>query len=221
MKNISIFLFLMIAMIASCVQAQELLTPENAVDIALKNNFEILVARNEADVAQINNTKGNAGMLPTINVNGSGDYSFNNVYQKLSSGSINKYTSQSSTSVAANTELSWTLYDGGKMFITKNKLAEMQALGELQFQSKVLELTYNVVTAYYDIVRQKQQLKSMNEAINYNKERVIIAQTGFNAGSLAKTDFLQAKIDLNVAMENAINRYILRVERERPARNSE
>lgn len=205
MKNISIFLFLMIAMIASCVQAQELLTPENAVDIALKNNFDILVARNEADIAQINNTKGNAGMLPTINVNGSGDYSFNNVYQKLSSGSINKYTSQSSTSVAANTELSWTLFDGGKMFITKNKLAEMQALGELQFQSKVLELTYNVVTAYYDIVRQKQQLKSMNEAISYNKERVIIAQTGFNAGSLAKTDFLQAKIDLNVAMENAIN----------------
>jgi len=97
------------------------------------------------------------------------------------------------------------LYDGGKMFITKDKLAEMQALGELQFNSKVLEIMYNVVSAYYDIVRQKQQLISMNEAINYNKERVIIAQTGFTAGSLVKTDLLQAKIDLNVSMENSIN----------------
>jgi outer membrane protein TolC len=202
MKNIYIFLLLMLS---SNVQAQNLLTSENAVDIALKNNFDILVARNEANISKINNTKGNAGMLPTINVNGSGNYSYNNVYQKISGGTINKYPSQSSTSIGANTQLSWTLFDGGKMFITKNKLEEMQALGELQFQSKVLEVTYNVITAYYDIVRQKQQLNSMNEAINYNNERVIIAQAGFSAGSLAKTDLLQAKIDLNVAMENAIN----------------
>jgi outer membrane protein TolC len=91
------------------------------------------------------------------------------------------------------------------MFVTKNKLNEIQALGDLQFQAKVLETTYNVIAAYYDIVRQKQQLKSINEAINYNKERVTIAETGFNAGTLVKTDLLQAKIDLNVVMENAIN----------------
>jgi len=204
MKKVHIFI-LLILVFTSGVQAQNLLTPENAVDIALKSNFDILVARDEADISKINNTKGNAGMLPTIDANGSGSYSFNNVYQKLSGGTINKYPSQSSTLLTASAVLSWTLYDGGKMFITKDKLAEMQALGELQFNSKVLEIMYNVVSAYYDIVRQKQQLISMNEAINYNKERVIIAQTGFTAGSLVKTDLLQAKIDLNVAMENAIN----------------
>ncbi len=202
MKKIHILLLLML----SCnAQGQNLLTPEKAVEIALKNNFEILVADNEVTIAQLNNTKGNAGMLPTININSSGDYSYNNTYQKLSSGTINEYTSQSTVSISANAELSWTLFDGGKMFVTKNKLAEMQALGEIQFQSKVLDVMYNVIAAYYDIVKQKQQLKSMNEAISYNKERVIIAETGFTAGSLVKTDLLQAKIDLNVAAENAIN----------------
>lgn len=195
----------LLLMLFSTVQAQNILTPDKAVSIALKNNFDILVARNDADIAQMNNTSGNAGMLPTINVNGSGNYSYDNVRQKLSSGTITKYPSQSSTSLAANTELSWTLFDGGKMFVTKNKLSEIQALGELQFQAKVLETMYNVIAAYYDIVRQKQQLNSINEAISYNKERVTIAQTGFNAGSLVKTDLLQAKIDLNVAIENAIN----------------
>lgn len=202
MKKIHIFLLLMFS---SGAQAQNLLTPENAINIALKNNFDILVARNDADIAKINNTKGNAGMLPTINVNGSGDYSIDNVKQKLSSGTENKYNPQRSSLITANAELSWTLFDGGKMFVTKSKLAEMESLGELQFQSQVLETMYNVIAAYYDIVKQKQQLKSMNEAISYNKERVIIAQTGFTAGSLAKTELLQAKIDLNVAMENAIN----------------
>jgi outer membrane protein len=202
MRTIHIFLLLMLY---TTIQAQNVLTSEKAVNIALKNNFDILVARNDADIARINNTKGNAGMLPTVNVNGSGSYSYDNVNQKLSSGTINKYSAQSSTLVTTNAELSWTLFDGGKMFVTKNKLNEIQALGELQFQTKVLETMYNVIAAYYDIVRQKQQLKSMNEAISYNNERVTIAQTGFDAGSLLKNDLLQAKIDLNVVMENAIN----------------
>lgn len=202
MRNIYILLLLMLF---SSAQAQNILTSKKAVNIALKNNFDILVARNDADIARINNTKGNAGMLPTVNVNGSGSYSYDNVNQKLSSGTINKYSAQSSTLVTTNAELSWTLFDGGKMFVTKNKLNEIQALGELQFQTKVLETMYNVIAAYYDIVRQKQQLKSMNEAISYNNERVTIAQTGFDAGSLLKNDLLQAKIDLNVVMENAIN----------------
>jgi len=196
-------------MLLSSIQAQNVLTLDNAVNIALKKNFDILVARNDANIAQINNTSGNAGMLPTVNVNSSGYYSYDNVYQKLSNGTTNKYSSRSNASLAANTELSWTLFDGGKMFVTKNKLNEIQALGELQFQVKVLETMYNVIAAYYDIIRQKQQLNSINEAINYNKERVIIAQTGFDAGSLLKNDLLQAKIDLNVMMENAINQQFI------------
>lgn len=212
MRKIYVFLLFMLF---SVVQAQNVLTLDKAVDIALRKNFDILVARNDADITRMNNTLENAGMLPTVNLNGSGYYSYDNVYQKLSSGTVNKYSSQSSKSVAANTELSWTLFDGGKMFVTKDKLNEVQTLGELQFQAKVLETMYNVIAAYYDIVRQKQQLNSINEAIKYNKERVTIAQAGFDAGSLLKNDLLQAKIDLNVAMENSINQQFTIVEAQK------
>nr|WP_321376412.1 TolC family protein [uncultured Bacteroides sp.] len=207
MRAIHLFLLLMLS---AAIQAQNVLSLDQAVNTALKNNFDILVARNDADIARINNTRGNAGMLPTVNLNGLGEYSLNNINQKSASGTITKYSSQSSTTLGANAQLSWTLYDGGKMFVTKNKLNEIQALGELQFQTKVLETLYNVIAAYYDIVRQKQQLVSINEAIRYNKERVIIAETGFNAGTLVKTDLLQAKIDLNVEKEKAISQqYII------------
>ncbi len=202
MKKLSILAALILSL---GIQAQKPISLEEAIDIALKSNFDILVARNDADISKTNNTRGNAGMLPTVNVNGSGNYAFNHVSQKLSSGTTNKYPTLSVATLEANTQLSWTLYDGGKMFVTKKKLEEMQSLGELQFNSRVLEVTYNVVSAYYDIIRQKQQLKSMNEVINYNKQRVVIAQTGFNSGLLDKTELLQAKIDLNVSTENAIN----------------
>jgi outer membrane protein TolC len=199
-------IFLLLLTICSvCTVTAQHLSLQQAIDMALKNNFDILVSRSAADIDKINNTKGNAGMLPTVHLNGTADVSYNNVYQKLSSGTVNKYPSQVNTALGANAILSWTLFDGGRMFITKHKLEEMQALGELQFNANVMEVMYNVVSAYFDIVRQKQQLQSINEIINYNQQRTLIAQTGFNAGSLAKTELLQAQIDLNVAKENAVN----------------
>jgi len=201
MKKI-VLLFIWI--LSANVGAQTL-SLQQAVDMALRKNFDILVSRQQADINKLNNTKGNAGMLPTVNLNGTSNVSYNNVYQKMSTANtINKYPSQLSTDWGANAMLSWTLYDGGKMYVTKKKLAEMQALGELQYNAQVLEVIYNVVAAYFDIVCQKEELKSINEIINYNRQRTVIAQTGFNAGSLAKTELLQAKIDMNVATENAV-----------------
>lgn len=193
----------------SVAEGQKIVTVEEAVQIALKNNFDILVARNDADIAKVNNTPGNAGMLPSVQVNGSGDYQRNNVHQKLSSGTENNYSSLSINTFTAGTQLSWTLYDGGKMFVTKNKLNEIEALGVIQYKDRVLATMYNVIAAYYDVVRQKQELTSINEVINYNRERVTIAQAGYTAGSLIRTDLLQAKIDLNVTMESAINQQFI------------
>ena len=202
MKFNYIILFLLIS---GALKAQTRLSIEDAVNIALKNNFGILMAKNEADISKANNTAGNAGMLPTVDITGSGTYELSNAHQKLSNGTENNLTSLSSTALGAGVELNWILYDGGKMFVTKSKLKEIQSLGEIQFKEKVLSTLYDVYAAYYDVVRQKQQLNSIHEALNYNRERVIIAQAGFDAGSLLKTDLLQAKIDLNVTSENAIN----------------
>lgn len=203
MRILHILLFLLFLFPA--VHAQTLFTIEDATRIALKNNFDILVARNEADVAKINNTPGNAGMLPTLDLTGSGTYGLNNIYQKLSGNIVDRYPSQSTTTVSAGPELSWTLPNGDKMFVTKKKQNEIEALGEIQFKDKVLQTLYDVTAAFYDVVRQEQQLRSINEVTNYNRERVKIAQTGFDAGSLLKTDLLQAQIDLNVGKENSID----------------
>ena len=192
--------------------AQKTLTMEDAVNIALKNNFDILVAHNDASIAKVNNTTGNAGMLPTVAINGSGSYNMNNTYQKYTDGTSVSFPSLNSSSVSAGVQLSWTLFDGGKMFVTKSKLNEIQSLGEIQFKDKVLQTMFNVIAAYYDVVRQEQQLKSINEALNYNKDRVVIAQAGFNAGSLIKTDLLSAKIDLNVTTESLINQQFTIIE---------
>lgn len=197
-------LFILFTFGFSLVQGQNILSVDEAIQIALKKNYDILISRNEADITKANNTAGNAGMLPNVGLTGSGNHSLLNSHQELNGGTTTNYPSLGTTSFNAGIQLSWTLFDGGKMFVTKNKLNEIEALGELQFKEQVLQTIYDVMAAYYNIVKQNQQLNSINQTINYNRERLKITQTAFNSGSVGKTDLLQAKIDLNVYLENAI-----------------
>ena len=91
---------------------------EDAVNTALKNNYDILVAHNDADIAKINNTLGNAGILPSVFETGTDNYSITNSHQELASGLIKESSSVPSNALNAALALNWTLFDGGKMFIT-------------------------------------------------------------------------------------------------------
>ena len=205
MKKIILTISLMVFLIPS-TYTQKLITEQDAVGIALKYNYDILIARNNATSDSVNNTTGNAGMLPTLSINGSESYSTaNNVQQKFSDGTSSTVTNANSNSIDDSVGLNWTLFDGGNMFVTKRKLNEIQALGEIQFRDRVLQTEFDAILAYYDVVRQKQELASINEVITYNLERVKISQISYDAGLSPKTNLLQAKIDLNVYQENAIN----------------
>jgi len=185
--------------------AQNILSIEEAVGIALKNNYSISVTRNLADIAKVNNTLGNAGMLPTITVNGTDNYSVNNVYLDLATGSPITSAAGKSNAFNAGVALNWTLFDGTKMFITKNKLNQMEKLGEIQFRDTVMQTIYKVTIAFYQVVMQKQQLLAIRDVMAYSLERVKLLQKGYEAGIAHKNDLLQAKIDLNVNKEAEIN----------------
>ena len=195
--------------ICTILPAQKILTADSAAAIALKNNFDIRIARTAADINKRNNTAGNAGMLPNIGITGSDAYSNGYQNQNYSTGSPISASNASSNSLSAGIALNWTLFDGGKMFVTKKKLNEIEALGEIQFRIQVLQSLYDVNAGYYNVVKQKEQLKAIREVIHYNQERVNLLQASFNAGLSPKTDLLQARIDLNVYQEDAISQQVL------------
>jgi outer membrane protein TolC len=187
------------------VQAQNILSLDEVIQMAMEKNYGILISRNVALIDKTNNTVGNAGMLPYISLNGSQNWTLKNTHQELSTGGVTDDPDVNTAILNTGIELSWTIFDGGKMFVTKGRLSEIAALGELQFREQVMQTLSDVTAAYYNIVKQKQQLNSIDQTITYNRERVKIMQTAFNSGSAGKTDLLQAKIDLNVYLENSIN----------------
>ena len=201
-------IFFFLIYLFSFVYSQQTLTADEARCIALKNNYGIMVAHNDAEVARINNTAGNAGMLPSAAISASDNYMprehVDEGFQpRPNTNQLFLTVNVNNTNVAAL--LSWTLFDGGKMFVTKKKLSEIEDLGQITFKDNVLQTLYNVTVAYYDVVRQKQQLASVSKVLTYNREHVTILSASFSQGLSPKTDLLQAQIDYNVNIEDSVN----------------
>ena len=205
MLNNRLALLISFLVLLLAATAQKPMTVEEAIDIALKNNYDLSVARNVAAAAKDNNTAGNAGMLPTFGINGADNYSVNNVYMNMSNGSTITSSAGTSNAFTSGAVLNWTLFDGTRMFITKNKLNEVEKLGEIQFKGQVMTTVYDVVVGFYQVVVTRQQLLAIRELMAYSLERVRILQKGYEAGLAHKNDLLQAKIDLNANKEAEIS----------------
>ena len=188
------FLILFIFQIAN---AQEFLSLDDAVRIALKNNFDIQIARIDSAEATVNNTIGNAGMLPKLNLTASDNNAINDINQKYSTGIETKKSAVKSSNINASAVLAWTLFDGFKMFITKEKLNVLQEQGIIAMKDQIQDTLKEIIAAYFDITVQQQLILVQKESNKISEERVKIAKLKFENGSGAKTDYLQASVDLN------------------------
>jgi len=196
MRNIFLFVLLVVS---NFIQAQQLFTLDDALKTALQNNYSIQVAKSDADIAKVNNYAGNAGMMPRILGSVLQDNQIANTDQRY----LNNFRPEAKTTGAeinqfsATAELGWTIFDGFKMFATKNKLKELQDIGEIKMRFQIEFIFNRVVRAYFDVVLGKQLLIQNKESVRLSQDRLYLAQDRFSAGKAAKNEVLNAQVDLN------------------------
>ncbi|HQU56863.1 MAG TPA: TolC family protein, partial [Chitinophagaceae bacterium] len=192
-------------LLSQTTAAQKMLTLDEAIATALQNNYNIQLSKNDSAVAALDYSYRNAAFLPSVNANLSGLYRNNNQNQKFSDGTQRKLNDIRSNNYAASVDLNWVIFDGLKMFATRDKLKEIVQLGSLEIKQQIVSTIADVITNYYAIVKQKQQLKAIDEQINLNKERVKLAAYKLDIGVGAKPDVLQSKVDLNAQKAAYLN----------------
>lgn len=190
------FFFLLFIPALNC-PAQPMLSVEEAIATALKNNYDIQLAKNDSIIAALDYSYKNAAFFPRLNANTGIVYNNNDQYQKFNDGTIRERKGVRSDNLTASLGLNWTLFDGLRMFATRDKFAEFVKLGELGIKNQVINTIATVINTYYSIVRQKQQLRAIEEQISISQERVKLAQYKLDIGVGAKPDVLQSKVDLN------------------------
>lgn len=187
------------------IQAQErALTLNEAIATALENNYDIRLTRSDSLLAALDNAYANYALLPRLNATGGMVFNSNNQRQVLADGTKRESNGIRSNNVNASLNLNWTLFDGLRMFIARDRLNEVVTLTELQIKSQVINTVADVVRIYFDVVRQEQQLNAIDEQIELSEERLKLAQFKFDVGTGAKPDVLQAQIDLNAQRSNRL-----------------
>lgn len=177
--------------------AQRMLTLEEAIATALQNNYDIQLSKNDSMVAALDYSYRNAVFYPTLNATAGTTWNNNNQRQTLADGTKREQNGIRSHNSSAALQLQWTLFDGFKMFATRDRAAQLLELGSLTVKNQMVNSVATVVNTYYNIVRQKQQLKAVEEQIALNEERVRLSQYKLDIGTGAKPDVLQSKVDLN------------------------
>ena len=177
--------------------AQELLTVKEAVSIALENNYEIRLAKNNLQIDTEGVSYGYAGILPSVQASITDDNNVQDISQERADGTRRDLNNGVNNNLNYGVNLNWTLFDGFGMFARYDQLKELQNLGETELKQSILGRVANVMTTYFEIVHQKQELSALDSTLVISLQRVDFAQNRFTIGKASKLEVLNAQVDLN------------------------
>lgn len=189
---------------AGPAKAQELLSLEEAIRIALERNYEIRISSNNLEIDRNNVNRANAGMIPALTGNFVNNHTLQNSRQERADGQVTERNNAKGANLNYGVSLNWTVFDGFGMFARYDQLKALEQLGEAELQLTILSRVSDVIGTYFALVQQQQQVKANLAAIGISRFRVQTAQNRFVIGKAARLEVLNAQVDLNTDTTNLL-----------------
>ncbi|MEO6522395.1 MAG: TolC family protein [Mucilaginibacter sp.] len=174
-----------------------LLTLKEAVEIALKNNYNIKLSANNNTIAKNNVTLGNAGILPQVSLDATLANSIQNTKQTRTDGTVNEINGAHNSNLSYGPSLNWTIFDGFAMFANLDQLKGLSRLSELSQRDTIESTISDVISTYYNLVNQDQQIKALQGAIEISRTQLRYANDKLQVGRGSGLDVLNAKVNVN------------------------
>lgn len=189
MKKIYILTVLTI-LIGQSGYSQETLSLEQAIEIGLKNNYQIQIAERNLEIAENSNDWSIAGRYP--NINATLNWNSNFIKSDNPASFFPQNTSLSSGIVPGG-EILWTLYNGSRVKFTKQQLEQLQQLSQGNVQIAVENTIQQIILSYYQALIQQEQLRVREEVLNLSRDRLEYARLRVEFGQAASFDVLQSQ----------------------------
>jgi outer membrane protein len=199
--NIKIVLLLSVLALPFIGKAQQQLTLRNAIDTALRNNFDIQMAKNDLEIANMNNTYGMAGGLPYVTANASDNAASSSNSQKFRDGTETSGNYVSDNTVNAGVSAGIVLFNGFKITATKERLSLLESYSQIQLNQQIQNIIADVMITYYDIIRQQFYLKIIQNTLDVSNQKLDIVNVKNSVGMADAVDMLQAQSDVNSAAQ--------------------
>ncbi|WP_405576373.1 TolC family protein [Winogradskyella sp. Asnod2-B02-A] len=188
------------------LQAQEVLTKEAAVSVALENNYGVKIAENAVAVAENSTSILNTGFLPTLAGSAGANYNLDNTEAEFSDGRPDAVLNGAeSSNYNASVTLNYTLFDGLGRHYNYKRLKEQYQLSELQARATIESTILQLFAAYYNVAQFSDNLNALEETLIITKDRLVRANYQFDYGQNTKLGVLNAEVDINTDSINIIN----------------
>ncbi|MEA1787064.1 TolC family protein [Arenibacter sp. GZD96] len=196
---------LCIVALSCTLSAQKVLTIEDAVQIALQNNFDIKIASNELRIDEKNKSLANAGILPVLSGNFARTNNIQDTELTFSNGEERITNGIRTFNQSYGAQLQWTIFDGFRMFARYDQLKALEAQGETELKFTILTTVSAIFNTYYEITQLQQQLVALDTTIVISKQRLETAQNRYIIGKASKLEVLNAEVDLNTDITARLN----------------
>ncbi|MFY0625575.1 MAG: TolC family protein [Reichenbachiella sp.] len=200
-KYLSIGVVIMTTLVLKST-AQEVLQKDEAVSIALENNFDIRGAKNNIEIAKNNAEITNSGYLPSISGNAAANYNRTDSDLTFAPDSLGNSREISidgieTDRINAGLRLDYTVFDGFGRKYNYAKLKENYNLSDLQARNVMENTLLNIFNSYYEIARQTQNEINQRQTLDISRERLLRAKYSYDYGQSTQLDVLNAEVDYN------------------------
>jgi len=204
MKN-KFFLLSIVLVVSNVIAQQQILTPTEAVSLALENNYGIKLANNQLEVAKNNASILNSGFLPTVTGNAGATYNIDNTEAGFSNGNVTILNGAESSRYNASVNLNYVLFDGLGRSYDYKQLQERYQLSELQARETIQNTVFQLFTIYYNVAQITENGVALSQTLAISNDRLRRAEYQFNYGQSTKLAVLNAEVDINNDSINLIN----------------
>ena len=175
--------------------SQGILTLEDAIRIGLEKSYSIQIAQNNLEIASNNNTFGNAGFLPRVDLGINQINSFQSWYRENVDETTTTESGYPTYTLGSGVQLSWTAFDGFAMFIRKEKFALYQQQSDLYLRMAIENTIADIAYTYYSIALNEKLALTYENQMDLSRQRLNIAREKSKIGVGFELQVLQSEVD--------------------------
>lgn len=190
---------LLILLLLSFVQlnSQDSINLKYLIDKTLEENYQIKIIRNQQEISDNMNTIGNAGMLPNVNLNSSANMDISSSESNYFNGTNRVGNNAQSNNFQAMAEVSYSIFDGFRMFAEKDKLELLAQISTVETKYYIEQTVSDLSNTYYSLLKEIEILRLYEKSLEISKYRIEVEKQKLELGSGNKLLYNQAVIDFN------------------------
>jgi outer membrane protein len=148
--------------------AQEKLSLATAIERGLQNNFDVQIQKLEIEIAENNNTWGQAGLFPTITLSGNQN---NNVTERKPANPFAVAGRNISDNLNGQLDAQFILFDGFSITLSKRRLDQLEQLSYGNATLVIENTLQAIILGYYQALLEQERVKVRKRVLEFSAER--------------------------------------------------